>query len=1596
MSDGAQNIGYAMLPVALSFENITRDIADKLGMPLKSAASRAGTDAGAAIAAGLEQAKGKVESAASKVAGAYKKIEDQTGKLRVAEAQLQSLRDRGITDAGRLAAAEEKVARAQRDLTDAEKAHENAQRASTRARDDLTRAQRDANRAQSQGIDSAGRLGAGLRNVGTHANGAARGLAAMAAKGAGLAAAAAGVASVGSFFSDSVKSLQRIERINTQTATVIQSTGAAAGVTAKHVEDLAGSMENLTATEAETVQEGANFLLTFKNIRNEAGAGNDIFDQTTRAMVDLSRATGTDMKAASLQLGKALNDPMKGLTALSRVGITFSAEQKNMIESLTTTGDVMGAQKIILKELESQFGGSAEAYAKTTEGRVELAKHAVGTLGESITATVLPVLGQFATVAANALNGLAEKWPSIVENVKGYVEPFVGTLRDIWATVLPSVRTAFETVLPVVQSFLQGAFEWASTTGLPALKTGFELAVTAISGFSDVVSGVASFISDNREAFIAVAGTITALFLPALIAAGATMAANAITVGVIGGAMKVYTVSTKLAAGATKAFAIAQHLLKAAFIGNPIGLLIAGLVALGAGLVLAYKKSETFRNIVTGAWNAIKGAAGAVVSWFTDTAWPWLQRVWDGISDGVGTMIGFVRDHWRTIVSVIGGPIGLVVALVTKYWDQIKGAFSAAWDGIKVIVDAGLAVFRGIGTVLEWLWQNVFVRVWDGIKAAIGFAWDGIKLYVDAGLAVFRGIGAVLEWLWQNVVVRVWDGIKNAIANAWGLIQPVIGAFRAGVEIAGDVISGVWNGLVDTVTSVGTGIRDGFMAVVNFVGGLPGKIADKARGMWDGIKNAFKAAVNWIIDGWNRIEFKIPGFKMGPVKFDGFTLGLPDIPRLAGGGRISDLFKRAVGIVRGPGGPTDDQVPSLLSNRESVNTAASTSKYWPLFEKLNRGVPLHKALFGLVPAFSTGGVAGREPYGLPAGSSGSVDVPWVQDIERQFGVEARTYAGHQEKDGLNKGIDWFGPTSNMQRLAEHLRSIRGDLEQVIWLNPETGEKIGVADGELVGPGTSQPGYYANDWADHTDHVHTRQSYSFAGTTPQSSQPVIYDSTTGTEGGSSDSQPPTAPAAMSLGEWIGRRIFGNWDGAAAASGASTSGSSSAPTSSSPASSAGGSSLSSAASSAGSSSLGAAATAAGTSSAPPKLTRSSNRDEIARAIYLEARRRGYSHDEAVAFVATGLQESGLDPEADGGDQGIGGAWGIFQQGAHYGPDRKDPNVAMAGFFDRMERTGGSKSDRDIWEQIVGIQQHDGEFAGTAGDSKYMGEIKSQLDTANKLVGGLENATDPGSSSSSSGVSPTAPTSAGGVDPKKLREAKDKADDAENAAAVARTKLAEIESNPKAKESAKQAARDKLAKLERDAKQAKDDLAALEQTGANAPASTTTGGSSTGSGDKPQIIVVLDGQNVDASELTDLTKILAGGVLETFGLDGSWLPNPSELGIVKMTNALLGIKFTEPAWMSGQGEPPPWIDKGSIPFSTKPMAPQADPRTTPGGMAAGALGLDGIGALVGSMPQRNVDASININNPQGDPNDIAKRVRRLLPDQRTRLHGAVPVGR
>lgn len=172
-------------------------------------------------------------------------------------------------------------------------------------------------------------------------------------------------------------------------AAVIRATGGAAGFTAAELQGMASNLQQITTYGDEAILEMQAILATFRQIRG------DNFERATRAALDLTAVMGGDLKSAALQLGKALEDPTIGLTALRRSGVSFTEQQQEQIKALVEQNQLFEAQVIILTEVEAQLGGVAEALAQTDPGRLEQINNELGDMKEQIGTRLLPIVVEF-------------------------------------------------------------------------------------------------------------------------------------------------------------------------------------------------------------------------------------------------------------------------------------------------------------------------------------------------------------------------------------------------------------------------------------------------------------------------------------------------------------------------------------------------------------------------------------------------------------------------------------------------------------------------------------------------------------------------------------------------------------------------------------------------------------------------------------------------------------------------------------------------------------------------------------------------------------------------------------------------------------------------------------------------------------------------------------------------------------------------------------------------------------------------------------------------------------------------------------------------
>ena len=186
----------------------------------------------------------------------------------------------------------------------------------------------------------------------------------------------------------------------------LKSTQGVAGLTAKELTNMASALQKQTRFGDEAIINAQSLLLTFTKV------GKDVFPDAIETILNMSEAMGQDLQQGVIQVGKALNDPVLGGTALRRVGVQLSKQQEQQVKDFVKVGDVAAAQKIILGELETQFGGVAKAAGETLAGSLDKMRNATGdaaeSLGEALGPAIIGVAGFF-TDAAIAASGFFKR-----------------------------------------------------------------------------------------------------------------------------------------------------------------------------------------------------------------------------------------------------------------------------------------------------------------------------------------------------------------------------------------------------------------------------------------------------------------------------------------------------------------------------------------------------------------------------------------------------------------------------------------------------------------------------------------------------------------------------------------------------------------------------------------------------------------------------------------------------------------------------------------------------------------------------------------------------------------------------------------------------------------------------------------------------------------------------------------------------------------------------------------------------------------------------------------------------------------------------------
>lgn len=228
---------------------------------------------------------------------------------------------------------------------------------------------------------------------------------------------------------------QRSDARLLQIATSMGVFGTQTGEVTERLKTYADSQARLTGIDDDVIKQAQAKLLTFKQLAVTAGTMGGAFDRATKAAMDMAAAGFGEASQNAVQLGKALQDPIKGVGALTRSGITFTEEEKKKIATLVNSNRTLEAQTFILAAIEQQVGGTAEASATATDKMTQ----AFGQVQEAIGIALLPLVEKFSA-------WVVETGPKIEAFFKKLNDPTTEVGKK-WKDFTDKVKQSFDWVV---------------------------------------------------------------------------------------------------------------------------------------------------------------------------------------------------------------------------------------------------------------------------------------------------------------------------------------------------------------------------------------------------------------------------------------------------------------------------------------------------------------------------------------------------------------------------------------------------------------------------------------------------------------------------------------------------------------------------------------------------------------------------------------------------------------------------------------------------------------------------------------------------------------------------------------------------------------------------------------------------------------------------------------------------------------------------------------------------------------------------------------------------------------------------------------------
>lgn len=598
----------------------------------------------------------------------------------------------------------------------------------------------------------------------------------------GIAAVGIGAAVVG-FVKSGMGEMMDASAGNAQLAAGIKSTGNAAGVTVDSMNKMASSIQNMSGQTDDSITKSQQLLLTFTNIKNNGP--DKIFDQATLASANMAAKMGGDAAGSAVMLGKALNDPTAGIAALTRVGVTFTDGQKASIASMQAMGDTAGAQKIILGELNTEFGGAAEAAGQSLPGMIERGKRAFEDLSQTVAEMLLPVL---VPVLGGMVTALQKALPYVQAFAGGVGGAFTG-VKDllIGGNFTEAFRTAFhvEEDSPIVGFLL---------TVRDTVMKMWDSAKPILEGVGQLFVNL---------------GPILGPLIPQILGIVSSLSPMSLIMDALGPIMPMI-VSALTDLGAALGGALAGILPTVVdLVGTLAGVLggvladvlpvVVSLIGTLAGVFVSIMPTiVSLAGVLGGALTQILPVIGTLIKALV----PIFAALLPPIMQVVGVLIQALGPVLEIVIGIIVMLVQVIVPILIPVI-QILGAIIGF-------------VFQAIGNIISFLWTGVIQPVFAFIGGAIDvmggvFTW----LWESIISPAFNAIGAIFQWLWDTIISPVVSFINDAIKTVGDVVGTVFGAI-------GGIIQGAFDGVVGYVKNIFNNVINMVNLIIDGINSIPG------------------------------------------------------------------------------------------------------------------------------------------------------------------------------------------------------------------------------------------------------------------------------------------------------------------------------------------------------------------------------------------------------------------------------------------------------------------------------------------------------------------------------------------------------------------------------------------------------------------------------------------------------------------------------------------------------------------------------------------------------------------------------------------------------